>query len=467
MPILGSSNSTPPYANEERLNDQYVITHSMCLKTRSNYPHFITSASRTKLKTFLSNIDTRTGNISNEQIDRLPTLWKELLSDAITFLKMKDKREWDQRGNEPARDLVAFGVEELHKYFEEYRSFEAILYGADGFYRDHVMHVFRVWLLGMWLIEEEFRSSINIDYKLKDSSISNDEIIAMWCIIALGHDLGYPLDKVEKVHEKINTMMRYFGQTGNSERPFQTPVQHHFINDFILKFIGSKLIKRRKNRGEMIRRFGTALQAKYYLKFSKSLEKFDHGIISCILLMKNLVYFLESDLDLGSPFDQEDARQFSIRREILRAIAGHTCTDIYHLYPNSLPFILILADELQIWERPTFKEIKGGSHGWAINVFVPNVSMQDIKIKLELEETKELGAGLKAGEDFFRSVAKKWHKWLRSALDVSKRNFSFSFETKIVPIKGKDVTYIFRNEPGQGAKVLKGDEELELATFLH
>jgi hypothetical protein len=72
----------------------------------------------------------------------------------------------------------------------------------------------------------------------------DDEVAAMWCIVALTHDLGYPLDKVEKVQEKISSMMRYFGGTGAVGSGFQIPVQHHFINDFILQFIGSKLVKK-------------------------------------------------------------------------------------------------------------------------------------------------------------------------------------------------------------------------------
>ena len=66
------------------------------------------------------------------------------------------------------------------------------------------------------------------------------------------------------------------------------------------------------------------------------------GAISAILMAKSLVYFLESDLclDSRSPLGEEDARQFLIRREILRAVAAHTCPDIYHLEFDSLAFLL-------------------------------------------------------------------------------------------------------------------------------
>lgn len=50
-------------------------------------------------------------------------------------------------------------------------------------------------------------------------------------------------------------------------------------------------------------------------------------MISAIIIYKMLIYFIETDNnpDASYIFDNEDARQFYIRRDILRAIASHTC----------------------------------------------------------------------------------------------------------------------------------------------
>lgn len=448
------------------LNDDYIIKN--CQKLRpGNYPSFLSDSSRDSLSNFLSRIDLKGGNLNEKEVELFPDLWKQLLSDAIIYLKSTDSRERVDKLH-IERDLVAFGVQDLHKYFEEYRSFEAMLYGADRFYRDHVMHVFRVWLIGLWLIERfgkvDFDCKILDDYP--DGPISGDEVEAMWCIIALTHDLGYPLDKMEKVQEKISTMMRFFGESGSLERPFEIPVQHHFINDFILKFIGSKLILRPKPRVED-RPFGTAIQSKFYLKFSKSLEHFHHGIISCILLMKNLVYFLESDLDLGSPFDLQDARQFCIRREILRAIACHTCTDIYHLQPNMLPFILILADEIQVWQRPTFHEIKSRTYALEVESRIPIIDLDGIQIHLNITEVKNPDGEQNAGKLYFISMCRKWHKWLRSALDSGKRNFSFQLKASVTTLEGIQVEYRFESKPGNIVEFWQDKKPKDLAKMLY
>ena len=60
-------------------------------------------------------------------------------------------------------------------------------------------------------------------------------------------------------------------------------------------------------------------------------------------------------------FDNEDARQFYIRRDILRAISSHTCENIYHIDVATFPMILFVCDELQEWGRKSWKiyEFKG------------------------------------------------------------------------------------------------------------
>ena len=79
-------------------------------------------------------------------IDCIMDLWKTLIKKSIICLRYFDKRE-------PFKDVenkkpIAYGVDELYSYFVEYAKFEKLLYGGVKFYRDHVIHVFRVWMLG-------------------------------------------------------------------------------------------------------------------------------------------------------------------------------------------------------------------------------------------------------------------------------------------------------------------------------
>lgn len=389
-------------------------------------------------------------------------LWKLLVEDAITYLKMSDLREWKKDYGKPSspdkmRSLKAFGVDTLYNYFIQFRDFERILYGSVGYYREHTLHVFRVWMLGALLLDDWFLCKKHpciefFDYVGQETGmevselITSQEIQAMWCIIALCHDLGYPLQKVDSINEQTRKMLRQYAKVNLQDLNFDVPQQHQFINDFILRFISSQTVlkeeakqqsglKQRvfdekekvKQQLELKRRlfdekehiFRTHVQSKYYLKYSKSLEDFQHGIFSSILLMKSLTYFLESDFDMDElkPLDYLDAKQCAIRREILRAVACHTCEEIYHIRPDTLGFLLIVCDELQSWGRPTFDEMQVTTKP-SPTARLHSFSAQKVDYELGLPGDPE---GL---EKWAAKIFQRLHKMLRAAVDTPSRQFA-------------------------------------------
>lgn len=79
--------------------------------------------------------------------DDIKDIWKLVIQKSIKCLRYFDTRE--PYIEYPSKHPVAYGVEELSDYFDKYISFESMLYGGGKYYRDHVIHVFRVWLLGL------------------------------------------------------------------------------------------------------------------------------------------------------------------------------------------------------------------------------------------------------------------------------------------------------------------------------
>ncbi|ABO49062.1 hypothetical protein Dred_0517 [Desulforamulus reducens MI-1] len=440
-------------------------------------------------------------------VDMIVPVWGYMLQDSINFLKYSDYREfshWRPRNRSNVRDMIneiAFGIEKLCKYFIQFTEFEAVLYGIDANYRDHVVHVFRVWLLGMLFLLEKKPTDCGADgitfnirqleidspVKVKGVSAYNDnEILSMWVIIALCHDLGYPLEKTEKINEAVEKMFNLLGKLSVQKFAVSFQQEHQHINKFLLEFISSKIVLRgnasedkrykqlleilsntekftqmtedkfKEDEGLNLKCFGTSIQSKYYLKFSKSLENYSHGIISCSIILKSLFYFLESDFNIQDKnyFSFEDARQFLIRREILRAIASHTCPEIYHLRTNTLSFLLILCDEMQEWGRPRFGEMKTG--------FV-NTGIEKIEIKSYSSEKIEFAikyVGTGNFENFAIRQFTRWHEILRSAVDDSIRNFKVE-----ITFDFNGEKYKFNHEMG-GFVVTKGLELYNLDEIL-
>ncbi len=101
--------------------------------------------------------------------------WERLIIDAIKYLKWHDSKEFTKNNEFPnqksAYDKISegsLGVYNLKEYFKTFIDFERLLYGAEQFYRDHVYHILKVWLIGQYIINKIFDDKLPI-------SIAEDE----------------------------------------------------------------------------------------------------------------------------------------------------------------------------------------------------------------------------------------------------------------------------------------------------
>lgn len=423
----------------------------------------------------------------NCEKDTVKNIWINLLIDAISVLKMNDRREKvhlervneiekekRKRGNpisvfdafNKIRRVSSYGIEEIVGYFDEFIKYESVLYGMNKHYRDHKKHVIQVWALGIALIHElhkkennirlndKYKTSLNkfqFDLKNKElaenrtneesNSIVISELWSMWTIIAFCHDLGYPIEKTSQINKQAKEILSHFGNMDFTELGYSFNNVNSF--DKFLSIVSSKVDatiteKPRSNDSQGTttkdekKIYRTTVQEKHKDKLAKSLEDYKHGIFSSLLLYKNLTYFQETDYSSGKDgklLSDEDARQFYIRKEILRSIAGHTCPKLYHIRLDTLAFLLILCDELQEWNRPKAENII-----YSTKEVIPNVQIE----KFELSEDKNLieismsydvtseGLVKYLVTDRFKNI----HYLLRSGKDDDDRKIHFTWAVK-------------------------------------
>lgn len=381
-----------------------------------------------------------------EQIDEL---WGLLLQKAIVCLRYHDERE-PFKGN-GKKTPKAYGLDELKKYYKKYKKFENVLYGTSQYYRDHVVHVFRTWLCGIELLVRNKGSNLGkvgimdtictrekkgdpIEKKIVP--ISPAEKISIWTLIALTHDLGYPLEKARNVIGITQDMVSTFVRNPDISADFSFHGPQNYMNDFVVRLMSSKMEFREEpeteesNEKREPKPYVARLQPKYYFKFQKSLERNEHGILSTLIIYKLLTYFLESDYNINEDyrFSKEDCRQFYIRREILRAIASHTCNDVYQMYMGSFSFLLRICDDAQEWGRKNISEL-----------YVK--SAQEYKLgDIDLQFNEKAVSECTISEDItvpdsdsvrkllerFRAQAITYVTIFRDGQDTSSRDFSFN-----------------------------------------
>jgi hypothetical protein len=360
--------------------------------------------------------------------------WSFLLSHSIRNLKLRDEREFPG-GADMDMDQVPFGIDQIRDYFSDFIEFERLLYGTSRHYREHIKHVFRVWLLGAVFLDRYFENgdSYDLDLELPGAGgapsivASRAEIDAAWCIASLCHDLGYPLAKIARINQELRKMLAYFGGVQFSDFSFQFSGHNRFLDEALLKIIASRVVANPMAADAAVHgaapaaepTFTTALQTKYYLKLSRSFEDFAHGLISCSLVFKNLIYFLETDYAFSGAFklSLEDCRQFVLRREILRSMAAHTCPEIFHWRAGSLPFLLFIVDEMQFWGRPTFDKM--------VDQFEPpEVYIEDGFTRNNIVFTIEVPTKARGGAmNLFFSKARVFKRVLRTGQFTHQRNF--------------------------------------------
>jgi hypothetical protein len=386
-------------------------------------------------------------------LEKIDGIWSMLIEKAIKCLRYYDTREPFIENKE--KKPKAYGLDELNKYYKEYKEFEGMLYGSSQNYRDHVVHVFRTWLSGVHCMVKnngKFLKYISI-YDEDAITLEYVEKLSIWTIIALTHDLGYPLEKAKAILNSTNAMVSTFMTNPDISMDLSFHGVQNSMNDFVVRLMSSKMVAAKQKDIKGNKLYFARLQSKYYFKFLKSLEKMKHGIVSALIIYKLLTYFLESDYNIneGYTFSKEDRRQFYIRREILRAIASHTCTDVYHLYIGSFAFLLIITDDTQTWGRKYISELYVPSNkNYELDEIKLAVSDKKnvphkctIKEKVVVSEDKEA----KAVTNLLTKLRKQALNYVTIFRDGQEtRNRDFSFIRKLSIVFGASPEIVFDME---------------------
>ncbi len=447
-----------------QLNDRFLIEwlkkHHEDIAFTAKLPYEVHGRTE-KLVVAIDKLD------SNEELykqkDEVAEIWRNLIGKAIVYLKSQD-------GREKYHDDEDYGVEKLDEFFKTFREFESLLYGAqEERYRDHMAHMLSVFLVGEFLIRGTIGfDEIDVNDKdfPEDKKISVDEKEAMWCIISLTHDLGIALERIVDISPKAKDMLAKFGIINMQELSY--PFLRLPLHDFAIQFISSDL---EALAGNDEKRFIPRIQSKYFLKFSEAYERRDHGIISCLVLVKNLVYFLETDysLDLRRPLLLDDAKQLLVRRNILRAIAAHSNENIYYLTLPQFPFLLTIFDELHEWSRPRLIEMFEKERP-ETTVTVESLSETGVSYKVALSPRFTLSDDEKNRLrkeicKYFIRKCEKIKRILRSAVGGELRDLILTFEV-VDGLEAKAKSYKIIHETPVNVKILKDNEEISWLQLL-
>ena len=228
-------------------------------------------------------------------------LWEKLTSCALNAI------ESDSKGNS-----------ELFKFIKAATDFEDILYGLEDYYRDHTLHSLWVYFIGEYILREHIPEiARNLNWYLyndieTESHLYSQGLIsqaknfekeinkevnkykdAIWCIIALSHDLGYSLSKLEKLNEKALNVLAFLDMPNFRHIGYSMDIEHqHLMTQFLdLLSVDVRIVPSIPENEILVKCYR---DDSTFWRLCRAVEKKQHGIYSSYLIYKLLDIFADT-----------------------------------------------------------------------------------------------------------------------------------------------------------------------------
>jgi len=447
----------------------------------------------------------------NEENDfcksKIKTILDTLLSDVGFHKQLEEveiflKKVWDKYHGEYISEILA-----------KFPRIQQALFGLEedqttgGRYRDHYVHMFNVFITGARIISQIIRqseqNSENVDevlasvFRVESESKDNlpdsfptpyssvKRLFYLWAMISTFHDIGIPVEHLEKIKVGLNQYYKYF----NSRIESIVMVQDNSLLEQVGEYIDHMANFHEMSICQSNGLYEKASQPNGFIKqcLLKEFALNDHGVISAICLFNSVIQpALSNNLKYDLSIEQFNKfMQNVVFHDIARAgiaISLHNIKKtkypaLFPIDPEKLPlaFLLILCDEVQESFRKEGISLEAISN---LNSF-PTIEVirenGNIRIKMmfsyeSLNEEKErkivdsyknhLQNELKGQAKFLfnnnddysfeKIVEKKWREGIFKTLE-EKLKFSsrFSVTIKVAFRTGSSIEHVLVTKPQQ------------------
>jgi hypothetical protein len=229
--------------------------------------------------------------------------------------------------------------------------------------------------------------------------------LALWTLISLSHDLGYPIEKTKKANMVISKMISNFGFLTLQDLKYEFNIVHQTAIQQLLKMLGSVIVWTTSDTYKVGSQPGLALD------FSKSFENFDHGIMSAFLLQKHLDFICDNPhiegIDISFK-DPKKAAMITLVINLLCAISSHTSKNHYNATFRNFESLLFICDELEEFSRYARSE---DSFDWIHLKCRTQIELTgtELHIDFTFDNKKVASSFLDNIELFFKTKIRKFH----------------------------------------------------------
>lgn len=216
--------------------------------------------------------------------------------------------------NRTAKDVIKlleqiwdqFSIGKYAKIFVDFAAAEKALYGFGQYYRDHLIHIFNVYVMGLltfsaMLKTEDEKKIFNMlgiqrePNRVPFASKYNERrrLYYVWCLTSTFHDIAIPLDHREELLQSLDRFMGYFKietEKLSLKFPFLIQADISRYSDIMERLFASgvSLSNDLIAPTYSITREPTGASLYFRSAFTQAVDKYDHGVFGAYFLLKSI-----------------------------------------------------------------------------------------------------------------------------------------------------------------------------------
>lgn len=196
-----------------------------------------------------------------------------------------------------------FSVGKYAKIFVDFAGAEKALYGLGKNYRDHLIHVFNVFFIGLSVLskaleqDEAVFDTLKIHDETENFPFPNTynrwrRLFYLWCLVSTFHDIAIPIDHMKEIDVGLTRLLKYFNmQPGRSalELPFMIQSDISRYIDLQAKMFATGVVVNQDEDLPTYRLQETSTGSSIYFRstLSDAMARYDHGALGAYFLFKS------------------------------------------------------------------------------------------------------------------------------------------------------------------------------------
>jgi len=284
-----------------------------------------------------------------------------------------------------------FSIGEYTDIFVDFARAEKALYGFGESYRDHLMHVFNVHLLGLLAFSKMIEQGENTIFKILKIREESDKVpfpsrytkhrrlYYLWCLVSTFHDIAIPIDYRGEVIKGLGRYFKYFrieAEKFDLKFPFMTQFDIARYSDLMSRLFANGLSFHASNRQPTYNMQDGSSGSYVYFRsvLSSEINNYNHGVLGAYFLFRSIeeMFLTEKNPNLKYDLDLKGIVQ---NNKVIRLPKKKTEWDNFFRRRN--------IDEQELEMMPRVYDLdKGETKAYNDHVFEQDVTRAALAIAL-------------------------------------------------------------------------------------